>query len=221
MPEKVNNKPALPQTTASTPAFPDRKMQILQAAARMIAEKGYHGATTKEIAEAAQVSEGSLYNYFENKEDLILNILALVTENEIRLSQAELALNDESREFFTDYLNNHKIFWDEYAEMLQAIMSEILSNSQLRKRYQQDLITPSLTGLETLLSQQQQRGYIQDIDVTLISRLLLAVLLGLYQLHAIGDEQTNKEWDRLAQLTTGVLFQGLTHLDISNDGFDG
>ncbi len=39
-----------------------RKEQILDAAAQVFAAKGFHRATTKEIAEAADVSEGTIYN---------------------------------------------------------------------------------------------------------------------------------------------------------------
>jgi AcrR family transcriptional regulator len=46
--------------------------QILDAAARLFATKGFHRTTTREIAEAADVAEGTLYNYFENKNDLFI-----------------------------------------------------------------------------------------------------------------------------------------------------
>ena len=46
----------------------NRRTLILEAAARLFAEKGFHRTTTRDIAEAADVSEGTLYNYFENKE---------------------------------------------------------------------------------------------------------------------------------------------------------
>ena len=47
-----------------------RRNQILDAAAAVFAEKGFHRATTKEIAKTAGVSEGTIYNYFASKADL-------------------------------------------------------------------------------------------------------------------------------------------------------
>ena len=44
--------------------------QILAAAERVVAERGYAGATTKAIAREAQCSEGSLYNHFPDKREL-------------------------------------------------------------------------------------------------------------------------------------------------------
>ena len=51
-----------------------RRMQILMGASQVFAEKGYHQATTKEIAKAAGVSEGTIYNYFANKRELLVEL---------------------------------------------------------------------------------------------------------------------------------------------------
>ena len=56
-----------------------RRMQIIQAAATLFASKGFHRTTTRDIAEAAEVSEGTLYNYFENKDDLLIGIMEMLT----------------------------------------------------------------------------------------------------------------------------------------------
>ncbi len=49
--------------------------RIVEAAERVLRERGIAGATTKEIARAAGLSEGSLYNYFASKEALFLAVL--------------------------------------------------------------------------------------------------------------------------------------------------
>lgn len=43
-----------------------RRTQILRGAAQVFSEKGFYQATTKETAQAADVSEGTIYNYFKN-----------------------------------------------------------------------------------------------------------------------------------------------------------
>ncbi|MBI2845964.1 MAG: TetR/AcrR family transcriptional regulator [Chloroflexi bacterium] len=52
----------------------ERKAQILRAALTVFARKGFRGATIAEIAKKAGVSEGTIYNYFRNKEDLLLSL---------------------------------------------------------------------------------------------------------------------------------------------------
>jgi len=48
--------------------------QIVQAATQIFAERGYAGATTNHIAERAGVSIGSLYQYFPNKEAILVTL---------------------------------------------------------------------------------------------------------------------------------------------------
>jgi TetR/AcrR family fatty acid metabolism transcriptional regulator len=52
----------------------DKKQRILRAAIKMFAEKGYTGAAISEIASLANVADGTVYEYFKNKEDLLLSI---------------------------------------------------------------------------------------------------------------------------------------------------
>jgi len=65
MPTQVNDRPM--------------RDRIIAAAIEVIRERGVTGATTKEIARAARVSEGSLYNHFENKPALFGAAFGVVT----------------------------------------------------------------------------------------------------------------------------------------------
>lgn len=56
-----------------------RRIKILEAAQSVFAEKGFHDATIAEIARAAGVSEGSIYEYFSSKEGVLFAIPLEVT----------------------------------------------------------------------------------------------------------------------------------------------
>jgi len=53
----------------------DRKAAIEDAAMQLFAENGFSGVTISTIAKKAGISKGLLYNYFENKEDLVKEIV--------------------------------------------------------------------------------------------------------------------------------------------------
>lgn len=53
----------------------ERKQQILEAALEIFAQKGYHQASISQIATEAHISKGLLYNYFENKEQLLIKVM--------------------------------------------------------------------------------------------------------------------------------------------------
>ncbi len=49
----------------------DRRAELTRQAARLFAEKGYHGTSIGDIADALGVQKGSLYSHIESKEDLL------------------------------------------------------------------------------------------------------------------------------------------------------
>ncbi len=51
-----------------------RRSDLTREAARLFAEKGYHGTSTRELAEAMGVQKGSLYAHMESKQDLLWEI---------------------------------------------------------------------------------------------------------------------------------------------------
>jgi AcrR family transcriptional regulator len=50
------------------------RSQLLDAAEEVFGAKGFHDTTLKEIAELAEFSVGSVYSFFENKDDLFLSV---------------------------------------------------------------------------------------------------------------------------------------------------
>ena len=56
---------------AAPQAVPTRRAELTRQAARLFAEKGYHGTSMGDLAEAMGVQKGSLYAHTESKQDLL------------------------------------------------------------------------------------------------------------------------------------------------------
>ena len=76
-----------------------RRAQILKAATRIFAQKGFHRATIKEIAREAGLADGTIYLYFENKNALMLTLLHEMNESEVRDLQFGQSEGMETGEF--------------------------------------------------------------------------------------------------------------------------
>ena len=79
-----------------------RREAIVRSAIHLFAEKGFRGATTRELAAAAGVTEPILYRHFRTKRDLYTAIIeATASEASLRAADlAELAKRGDDREFF-------------------------------------------------------------------------------------------------------------------------
>jgi AcrR family transcriptional regulator len=60
-----------------------RRNQIIDAATKVFTRLGFQNARMDDIAEEARLSKGSLYWYFESKDEIILNILDNLFDNEL------------------------------------------------------------------------------------------------------------------------------------------
>ena len=69
----------------------DRTLRILEAASRLFREQGYGAIRIEDIAHAAEVSVGTLYNYFTNKGDLLLAIVSMEVEEVLESGKAIVA----------------------------------------------------------------------------------------------------------------------------------
>lgn len=72
--------------------------RILKMSRRLFTAKGYENATIEDIAQAAEVSKATLYNYFSSKENLLLGIAEAALEEIRQLIQEDLREEPDSLE---------------------------------------------------------------------------------------------------------------------------
>ena len=66
---------------AGTSKYQEQRNQAIRAAAAVFAEKGFHGASTRDIAERMGIKQGSLYYYFKSKEEALGEVCLYGIEN--------------------------------------------------------------------------------------------------------------------------------------------
>jgi AcrR family transcriptional regulator len=73
------------QTLSRAPRQDNRRAQLLDAAARLFRERGYHATSMRDIAKAVGMLSGSIYYHFDSKEEMLL---AVYEEGERRVAEA-------------------------------------------------------------------------------------------------------------------------------------
>lgn len=98
----------------SRPGAEARRKQILDAAIGVFGEKCYHWATTKEIAQAAGVSERTLFLYFENKKDIYRHAVEKAYRDLLEALNRAAPPMDDIRTFLKMSERNFLVFLDEH-----------------------------------------------------------------------------------------------------------
>lgn len=76
------------QHTQQTP--PSKRQRILRAATDVFAQSGYFNAKVSDIAKSAGVADGTIYLYFDGKEDLLVNIFREHTRSYLQSLERDL-----------------------------------------------------------------------------------------------------------------------------------
>jgi AcrR family transcriptional regulator len=186
-----------------------RRDQIVEAATRVFAEKGFHRATTREVARAAGVSEGTIYNYFADKDALLMAILERLNESERRAQDFEEGMATDFRGFFKEYLRRRVgLIWEEQA-VFRVALSEMLVNAELRERYIREVVNPTMRIAEEDFQSRMERGEVREMDASLASRSVAGSVLGILVLGLLGDEEVASRPDEVADVLAGLLISGL------------
>lgn len=186
------------------------KTQILEAAARLFAEQGFHRTTTSNIAQAAEVSEGTLYNYFESKDALLMGIVQMLVDNQRLQEQYANALPEEARSYLKSVLHERKQFLDQNMYFVRSIFSEILVNPELRQQYRNDLLLPSIQILEQHLEQRKAGGQLSNIDPAFSARILSSLMFGLMLMQVLDEPVVESQWEPLEDYIVKTIFEGLS-----------
>jgi AcrR family transcriptional regulator len=119
-----------------------RTREILAAARQLLERRDPEAMTMEEIAAAAGVAKGTLYLYFQSKDDLILALINQVGENIIRDLEAVLQAPGTPAEKLSrmvsvllEYLNRERLLFPIYAREL--LRGEEKPREGFRRRYQE------------------------------------------------------------------------------------
>jgi TetR/AcrR family fatty acid metabolism transcriptional regulator len=187
-----------------------RRAQILDAAARVFAERGFHRTTIRDVSKAAGVADGTIYNYFENKTALLLGILDRLNEAERRAIESAQAQATDLRSFTRYYFQNHlRVFASENQDLLRVVLSEVLVNAELRERYIQQIVAPTfVTILQQLIPLAEQSSlHVENLQLTI--QLMSSMLLGVLMARMFDEQAAQSTWEQLPDLLSDLFCEGL------------
>ncbi|MCU0500063.1 MAG: TetR/AcrR family transcriptional regulator [Anaerolineae bacterium] len=187
-----------------------RKNQILDAAARVFATKGFHAATIKDVASDAGIAAGTIYNYFENKTALLFAIFERMRDSRQALTTFAELQPDDVRGFIRAFVATPLMsLHSDYLDLFRVVISEIMVNEELRALYAQQIIGPTLIIAEKWFQTWIAQGLIKPIDTGLMVRTLSSLILGLMVQKLIGDELLQTRWESLPDTLTDLIMDGI------------
>lgn len=182
-----------------------RRQQIIDAAIAVIAEQGFQRTTIKQIAGRAGVADGTIYNYFKNKDAILFAIVNRLSEAEMRELDFAEAAKMNFADFVTGYVEHRMAEVGAAHDILKVVMSETIVNAELSKTIYDQTYAPGFAVAETYLQQLMTEGNLTEGDPVIMARLFASPVLGLLLLRLLGDQHVIDNWDKYAQATVQFL----------------
>jgi AcrR family transcriptional regulator len=210
---------ANPNQTASGArmAAEDRKLQILRIAVGLFSQKGFGGTTTKEIAQAAGVSEAMVFRHFATKQELYSAILdhKACSGDSMNPEQmvAEALKQKDDRAVFEQLalgaLNHHECD----PEFQRLLLHSALEGHELAEMFFEKFVRRVYELLGDYLAERQRDGAIVKIDPAIVVRSFIGMIIH----HSLN----NNLWDpkrRLLRISnedaakhfTDILLNGIS-----------
>ncbi len=162
-----------------------KQKATLEAAITLFAEKGFSATSTSEIAKKAQVSEGTIFKYFETKEKLLYTTIVPILIDDLLPVFAEkfkmdiLEKNHPSfEEFISMLIDDRFAFIKENIELFKIIFPEMMYRDEIKEVFLSTFAKSLKDPMFVLLERLKSEKVIVDWEPMLIIRTIFTNLLG-------------------------------------------
>ncbi len=165
-----------------------RRQQILDAALAVFSQKGYDRATTAEIARRAGVAEGTIYNYFKSKRDVLLSLVKEYLAIDNLTVHLEQQKNMTDTELFTSIIQDRINVAFTNIDGLFLLLPEIQRDPESRQMYFNQVIQPVYKATKEFLESGKASGAFRHFNSDVVMRIILAIIIGLTIVYRIDGE---------------------------------
>jgi AcrR family transcriptional regulator len=184
--------------------------RILAAALKLFARRGYDGTTTKDLAEAAGVAEGTLFRHFETKKSILVQVatdgwIEILTDLLTELSEMG------SYKAVAQVMKRRMLHLQKNADLLRVCFMEVQFHEDLRDRIQTDVIEKMTDVAEVFFQTAMDQGIYRKMDARLVARVFLGMfaISGFSQTTLTDPNATVVELKDMAEGISEIFLNGV------------
>lgn len=189
----------------------NKRELILAAAREIFGEKGYHSTTSEEIAKKAGVGKGTIYQYFESKQDIFLQMhmqyLKQYSENVVALIQENSTFEENLRRIIRYHLDNLQDliqFGVQFMSRMQTDETKCTENHAVMEEVKKQLGVKQYK----LFDVAKERGEIIDVNPQLLITCFSGMFVGIA--HMVGmRELSAEEKQQMEESLIQIVLHGL------------
>jgi len=172
----------------------DRTDSIVKAAAQLFASQGYHATTTREIARLADVSENTLFRYFDHKEDIFwLALQSCTAEFKDRKDHLEIASQSGTPELALKQLIQAIVeVANNQMGTMRLIAVAFLELGTKAGEFFDENLSPLITDIRRYLESAMNSGQFRKLDTTILTAAILSTIIIHPRLSILDNDSGGK-----------------------------
>ena len=184
--------------------------RIIKAATKVFAKKGFYPAKISEIAKEAQVADGTIYIYFESKDDILISLfeeqMKIVLENMV----AQIAKLKDPAEKFEQFALTHLLLIEQNKDIAEIIQVELRQSSKFMKEYRNDQFIRYLDLIGDIIKEGQKKGaFRKDILPGVAKRAFFGALDEMSRFWVLSSRK-RYDIETAAKQISGYFLNGIT-----------
>jgi TetR/AcrR family transcriptional regulator, fatty acid metabolism regulator protein len=140
----------------------DKFNRIIQAAFKVFARKGFYNAKVAEIAREARVADGTIYLYFQNKDDILINLFEVKMDLILHNMKERLAAEKDPLKKIEIFALEHLKMMENSKELAEVVQVEMRQSSKFMKEYKNDKFFEYLKVISDIVEQGQATGIFRN-----------------------------------------------------------
>ena len=204
------------ENSPETHGLTEKQFKIFRSAIQLFAKKGYANTSTKEIAENAGVSEGSIFKKFKNKEDLLFSILNPLSRNILpqvvsEFSEETLQTHYENvHDFVSAIVYNRNSFVKENVDVIKIFVDEFIYDLEIRQRIIKAIPYEYLKSFNDVLNDLKKRKLMINWTNSEIFRFVFSSFFGYVAEHSMIFEDMDFNENVELKNTVDFITKGLS-----------
>ena len=190
-----------------------RQRDILTAARELFLRRGYHETTLEEIARQADFGKGTIYNYFDSKEELFRSIIDQFTDEIADLIRSAIAVPGGIREKLSSYAKIIIYYSNKNSDLFRFIVQEIhrseIMEYETTMRHFQAKVKKINALIASLIEKEIDSKKIRRIDSMMLVALFDGMVRSCCMMHDRNQRLvSDDEIDHVVDCIVSIFFDG-------------
>ena len=140
----------------------EKYYRIIEAATKVFAKNGFYQSKISEIAKEAKVADGTIYIYFENKDDILISLFEEQMKGVIDNMEVQISGIDDPARKLERFASTHLDLIEKNQDMAEIIQVELRQSGKFMKEYKNEKFIQYLDIIENIISEGQKRGIFKE-----------------------------------------------------------